>query len=112
MDMKERLKQLRKTKKLSQQKVAKAIGITTSAYGNYEQGKRKPRLEILVKLSEFYGVSIDYLIYGKDLYSINTNLVVLMDDDELIFFEKLRKLNYHQKLKIEGMMDLYLQELE
>lgn len=64
--MKDRLKSLRKEKGINQKAVAEAIGITTSAYSNYEQGTREPSLEILVALCKFYEVSADYLLGLED----------------------------------------------
>lgn len=58
----ERLKELRKEKKLSQLDIANILKITASAYGFYEQGKSAPSAETLIVLSDFYGVSTDYIL--------------------------------------------------
>ena len=55
----DRLKELRKEKGISQKLVAKEIGITLSAYSNYEQGIREPSNEMLIKLCKYYNVSAD-----------------------------------------------------
>ncbi len=60
------LKEIRKKKKLNQQKVAYDLFISREALSHYENGKRNPDLKMLVKLSDYYNVSIDYLITGKD----------------------------------------------
>ena len=60
------LKEIRKKKKLNQQKVAFDLFISREALSHYENGKRNPDLKMLVKLSDYYNVSIDYLITGKD----------------------------------------------
>ena len=60
--MNERLKLLRKEKGVSQAVVAKAIGITLSAYSNYEQGIREPSIQIIIALCRYYNVSADYLL--------------------------------------------------
>lgn len=57
-----KLKELRKEKSLRQQDIANVLGITVSAYGNYELGQREPDLQTLKKLSEYFEVSVDYLI--------------------------------------------------
>lgn len=59
------LKNLRNKKKLTQHEVALHLGLSQQAYANYENGKRQPDYEILLKLSDFFGVSVDYLL-GKD----------------------------------------------
>lgn len=60
--MNEKLKELRKEKGVSQKEVAKAIGITLSAYSNYEQGTREPSYTILKNLCIYYNVSADFLL--------------------------------------------------
>lgn len=58
------IKQLRKEKALSQQAIANHLQITRQAYSHYETGKRKPDYETLLKLSEFFDVTVDYLTRG------------------------------------------------
>lgn len=60
------LKEIRKKKKLNQQKVAMDLSISREAISFYENGKRSPNIETLVMLSNYFNVSIDYLITGKE----------------------------------------------
>ncbi len=60
------LRAIRKAKNLNQLKVAMDLNITREALSHYENGKRDPNLDMLVKMSEYFNVSIDYLITGKD----------------------------------------------
>ena len=60
------LKKVRKQKKLNQLKVALDLNISREALSHYENGKRNPDLEMLRKLSRYFGVSIDYLVNGKE----------------------------------------------
>ena len=60
------LREIRKEKHLNQQKVAMDLHITREALSHYENGRREPTLAMLVKMSEYFNVSIDYLITGKD----------------------------------------------
>lgn len=60
------LKEIRKQKNLNQQKVAIDLNISREALSHYENGKREPSLEMLCKMSDYYNVSIDYLIRGKE----------------------------------------------
>ncbi len=61
-----RLHSIRKKKGYSQLKVAMDLSISREAISYYENGLRCPNLEMLVKLSEYFKVSIDYLITGKN----------------------------------------------
>lgn len=60
------LKQIRKQRKLNQLKVAIDLNISREALSHYENGKREPSLNMLVKMSRYFNVSIDYLITGKE----------------------------------------------
>ena len=60
------LKEIRKKKKLNQQKVAYDLNISREALSYYENGKREPSLATLVAMSNYFNVSINYLITGKE----------------------------------------------
>lgn len=60
------LKQIRKEKRLSQLKVAMDLSISREALSHYENGKRSPDVNMLISLSDYFNVSIDYLIKGKE----------------------------------------------
>lgn len=58
----DRLKELRKIKKKTQQDIADHLGITRPAYTAYEQGNRNPDYDLLSKLANYFDVSTDYLL--------------------------------------------------
>ena len=60
------LKNIRKKKNLNQQKVAMDLNISREALSYYENGKREPSLGLLVAMSEYFNVSINYLITGEE----------------------------------------------
>lgn len=60
------LKEIRKCKKLNQQQVAIDLNISREALSYYENGKREPSLQLLVDMSKYFNVSINYLITGKE----------------------------------------------
>ncbi|MBP3686688.1 MAG: helix-turn-helix transcriptional regulator [Clostridia bacterium] len=60
------LKNIRKQRKLNQQKVALDLNISREALSYYENGKREPSLRLLVQMSNYFNVSINYLITGKE----------------------------------------------
>lgn len=63
------LKAIRKKKGLSQLKVAMDLSISREALSYYENGKRSPDLAMLLTLSRYFNVSVDYLITGKEFSS-------------------------------------------
>ena len=60
------LKLIRKKNKLSQLRVAMDLNISREALSYYENGKRSPDIGMLRLLSDYFNVSIDYLINGKE----------------------------------------------
>jgi len=65
--MRNRIKELREDLDLSQKEVAEAINITQRKYSYLENEVQPLTDEILVKLSRFYGVSVDYILYLTDI---------------------------------------------
>lgn len=59
------LKQIRERCGLSQKQLALKLKLAPSAVCQYESGKREPSIEILIKLSEIFGCTIDELVKGE-----------------------------------------------
>lgn len=60
--MNNRIRDLREDHDLTQQQIADAIGITQRKYSYLETGTQQLTAELLIKLADFYHVSIDYLL--------------------------------------------------
>ena len=60
--MENRIHDLREDHDLTQQQVADAIGITQRKYSYVETGQQQLTADILIKLADFYDVSIDYIL--------------------------------------------------
>lgn len=65
-DLCERLHHLKNEKNVLQKEIAKAINISLRSYQRYESGERKPDSDILIKLSSYFDVSVDYLLGLSD----------------------------------------------
>ena len=66
MELYDRLKELRAVNRYKQKDIAEALHINPRTYSHYESGYRKISVEALVKLADFYCLSLDELI-GRDL---------------------------------------------
>lgn len=64
----EALRELRKTRKLSQKEVAGKLNIPATTYNTYESGRSEPPIEILVRLSHLYGMPIDMIVQRDRTY--------------------------------------------
>ena len=62
----ERLKTLRKERKISQKDLAKYLDISVRGYQFYESENNEPNIAALVTLADFYGVTIDFLVGRTD----------------------------------------------
>lgn len=62
----ERVKSLRKSKGLTQAQLAIILGIKERMLRHYEKGGHKPDYEGLIKIADFFGVSLDYLTGRTD----------------------------------------------
>ena len=60
------LRIIRKQRKLTQIRVAMDMNISREALSYYENGKRSPDIQTLRILSKYFGVSIDFLVNGKE----------------------------------------------
>jgi len=87
----ERLVKLRRKYNYTQQRLADFLGITRPAYTAYERGTRQPDYETLLKLADYYDVSIDYLL-GRTDNPEPSNVdklkkIGLKEDEDLHFFD-------------------------
>lgn len=66
MDIAERLQELRKKAGYSQEQVADMLGLSRQAISKWESGQGKPEIDNVVKLTELYHVSADYILLGTE----------------------------------------------
>lgn len=106
-----RLKELRTKKNISQQRLAIELGISQQSVNKYENHSIEPDIFLLIKIADFFGVSVDYLIGHSDVprqlevvqrYSLNS--------DEALLIEKYRQLTAAERESIGLVMDNYLKK--
>ena len=61
-----RIKELRKKKGISQQRLATDLNTTQNTISRYETGEREPGIDELIKIADYFNVSVDYLIGRTD----------------------------------------------
>lgn len=69
-----RIKELRTAKSMSMAQISKELNIPYTTYVNYEKGKREPNSEMLIKIANYFNVTVDYLIGRTD--KINENATI------------------------------------
>ena len=100
-----RLKELRIEKGLLQSDIAKIINKSERTVGFYETGERDMGTETLAKLSDFFNVSIDYLLGKSDIRNPEK---INIDDIDIAFSNGIKGLNKENqeiaKNIIEGLL--------
>ncbi|WDA68712.1 helix-turn-helix domain-containing protein [Lactococcus lactis] len=83
-----KLKALRKSKKLTQKEVGLKMGITQVNYGRWETGRNEPNIAKIILLANFYNVSTDYLLghltteEDNNFFSQKDILLIQLEDIE------------------------------
>lgn len=67
----ENIKKLRTRAKMTQWELGERLGVSASAIGMYEQGRREPDSKILMKLSKIFSVSVDEIMGSSEICDIN-----------------------------------------
>lgn len=93
-----RLRELRISKDLSQQKLADDLHINKQTISQYERGVRQPNLETLLILCDYFNVNSDFLLGHSDVTGR------LLDLEEIELIENYRKLSPEQKQLVKRML--------
>ena len=112
MDFKDRLKDLRKAKGLSQVALAERLGLSKSTIGAYETGDITPSVEALNTIADFFNVDMDYLL-GKEEqsryfldYSVYNIANELSEDSDLMNLFIKAKHDYHFRNRLLQIVEL------
>lgn len=101
----ERLKQLRKEKKLSQQELAKLSNVHYTNIGRYERGDAKPSVEVLSRIANALEVSPDYVLNG----TLEEKAAGTISDSELLVqFKRVEQLPDEKKRLVKEFLDAFL----
>lgn len=61
------IKEIRVRKNLTQLQVANALGVSSVVYSRYETGNRQPSVDALIRLTDLFGVTVDYLLGRQEV---------------------------------------------
>jgi transcriptional regulator with XRE-family HTH domain len=95
-----RLSEVRKTKKMSQDELAKNLNVHGAVIGRYERDEVKPSIEMAAAIAEALEVSLDYLVGNTDL---------LLEKNVINKIVDIQKLNTEEKAHVFALMDAFLQ---
>lgn len=106
MSFGDKLRELRKQRKWSQDELGKMVGIHGRHVGKYENGQVMPNAETLIKIAEVFEVSVDYLLFTSPKHS-----AVNLEDKELLkYFDELSKMEETDKNVVKSLIEAYVKK--
>lgn len=121
------LRHLRKAHKLTQNDISAILNISRQAYSNYENCKRVPDLDTLIRISKFYQITLDDLVNSnlpassdriaeeKVPYAMaldaETGNTIYLTKDEMELITKIRILSDNDKHILTGFVDSHISTL-
>lgn len=105
-----RIKILREEFNYTQQDLANKLECSKSVIGLYESETRKPSMEVLIKLSEIFDCSIDYILGKSDIR--NPGKQINIDDADIAFASGIKGLNETNKMIIKNTIEALLAKQE
>lgn len=116
MNFGERLRQLRKDKNLTQDQLAKELGISRSALVHYERNEREPGFEAIKKLEDYFGISTIDLSEEFDYYGISSKRINTSQDasqkEQYLFGELIRQRRNERNLPLNDFAKLMDKPIE
>lgn len=101
------LEYLRTTSHMTQRDICDILGVSPQTYSGYESGKHEPSIETLIRLSYFYGVSLDNLCCKQDFENpednADTNIELIGNSNVLELKEAMDKFKAETELKMQEM---------
>jgi len=95
---------------MSQFELAEKLGVSQQTISKYEKGLREPDNATLVKLSEIFNCSIDYLLGRTDVRNSNNNTDEDFPDDVKVLMRSVSKLTDKQKEIVKRLVQEFINE--
>ncbi len=92
-----RIQYLMEQNNITPSKLCSDLGLAKSSITDWKKGKAKPSVEALVKISEYFNVSLDWLITGKEYKKEITE-----DEEEIL--KMYSQLDFEKKAEVRGFL--------
>ena len=103
----QRITELRKEKKLQQKEVAEILGMNRIILNRIELGKRPIHDDELIKFSNFFSVSIDYILTGKNKFSLpQKDLNKFLEQASIIFNGNIYNITNDERILIVKSLEI------
>ena len=84
-----------------QKELTKYLGLNSVAFSEWKSGKSKSYRKYLIEIADFFNISIDYLVYGKEKNSSTDNL----SENEREMLDVFSKFNEREQIKLIGKLE-------
>ena len=105
----EKLKQLRKERSWTQDKLGEEVGVHGRHIGKYESGRAMPNAEAIIRIAKTLAVSIDSLLI-EDFRESQQTEISLQDQDLLRKFKAVESMSEKDKEVIQSLIDAYIKK--
>ena len=97
-----KLYELRRSRNITQQRLAVDLGIDQASISSYESGKYLPTVEVLIKIANYFGVSTDYLL---ELSDVKVPVKTPTDDQEAYLLSLFSSLPAQHRERVIGYIE-------
>ena len=108
------LRDLRTQKKETLQQCAKKLNLSVQVLSRYERCEREPDYKTLIRIADYFNVSIDYLLGRSESSAVSTPQAVSQvnyDDETTVILEILEKLPYGGKVLVRRFAELTYKDI-
>lgn len=100
------LKKLRRDKGITQKQLANMLGVSQQSVNKYENHNVEPDLSTVMKMADYFGTSVDYLIGYTDAETENASLHTV-SEEEAVLLRSWRVLSSSQRAAISAIIESY-----
>ncbi|MBE6959942.1 MAG: helix-turn-helix transcriptional regulator [Ruminococcaceae bacterium] len=110
--MENRIRALRKQRGITMKQLGEVVDLAESTISQYETGKREPDNETLLRISEFFGVTVGYLLGAEANVSQLSDNHDVLEDVDVAFYGDFKELSEDEKETVRDMVRLMRQRKE
>lgn len=97
-----KIKELRLKQKKTRKEVAENLNIGMQNYINYEMGYRRPDYETLIKLADYFGTTVDYILEHNSPYVMD---ISLLNQAQIDLMNKIKNCSEQTCLQLDAYLD-------
>lgn len=104
--MANRIREIRKRRGITMKQLGEIVDLAESTISQYETGKRQPDNETLLKISEYFGVTVGYLLGAEEpeIVASTNRTGDVLDEVDIAFYGDFKELNEDDKATVRDMV--------